>query len=257
MHQSQDEPQQVPPQYLEIRNAGKSLFGKVAQASCSTEWSMLKAAKRLGIRSAGKTIIFADRAEQAALVDYSLHEYRFNGVTMIQSFEASALQLTPTEHAYLQAAKESYTSLFQIVESQPAQCQIRLRDLLLPDFPETILTDVGLSQSFSHWTAKDLIFIRIIRLNDMAFTSGFLFVFQPNDGLRILQAFQQKMKRVSDDDWSEQQFLFFFQMQRRYGTPAGFLDDTSPGELKSPPEVENTEPSAPQLDGSPSQENDE
>ena len=72
------------------------------------------------------------------MVDYDIHEYRVNGRPLLDTVDPEALHLTPQENEHLQASKESYTSLFQPVEAQPDQCQLRVRDMLLPDFPEII-----------------------------------------------------------------------------------------------------------------------
>jgi hypothetical protein len=237
----------VPPEYWEVRKAATNMFRKVIQDPSLASMSMLKAAKRLGIRTAGKTIVFEDRTDQAALAEYFLHDYIVDGKPAIQKVNASALNLTPLETEVLEAARQSSATLFRTVESYPQQCQLRILDVLEQNASEITLTDVSLSQTFAHWAAKGLIFARCLKVRDLAITGMFSYVFELENGQRMMQALFQKLKNKTEEEWAELKFQFFFQMHRRYGLPSRYLEsDFSPA---PPAVVPSAEPSGPSTAG--------
>ena len=106
----------------------------------------------------------------------------------------------------------------------PDSHQIRLRDLLEPDGPETLLTDMGLSDSMQRIGTRLASFCRRVVVHGLAMTSGFSFGFESGQVPGILQAHRQRMKKVAPADLSEARFVFFFQKYRQQGVEQVYQD---------------------------------
>ena len=210
--------------YQEIRAAGKAMHSKVTKATIHLEFNMLRIAKRMTLPLAGRTLVFDGEAAQNAFFDFWLHEYRVNGKSLVESVDPVAAGLDPLETETLEAHRQARTSFFATEAVLPDSHQVRLRDLLEPDRPETLLTDLGLSASMQFIGTRLALFCRRVVVRDLAMTSGFSFGFEPEHVPGILQAHRQRMKKVAPPDFSEARFVFFFQKHRQKGVEQEYQD---------------------------------
>lgn len=209
--------------YQEIRAAGKSMQPKALAATKHLAFDPLCIAKRMTLRTSGRTLIFDDETVQNAFFDFWFHEYRVNGKSLVESVDPVAARLESLEIDVLEAHRQARTSFLQAEAVMPWDQQIRLRDLLEPHRQEVLLTDIGLSDSMER-LAPLALFCRLIVVRGITMTSGFSFGFNPERVPGILEAHRQKMKKVPPADLSEARFVFFFQKYRQLGVEQAYQD---------------------------------
>ena len=203
--------------YQEIRAAGKAMHSKALEATRHLDFNPLRIAKRMTLPFAGRTLVFDGEVAQNAFFDFWFHEYRLNGKSLVESVDPVAAGLEPLEMEVLEAHRQTRTSFFAAGAIVPGEHQLRMRDLLEPDQPETVLTDIGLSDSMQRRELQLALFCRRVVVRGITMTSGFSFGFEPELVPGILQAYRQRMKKVPPVDASEARFVFFFQKYRQLG----------------------------------------
>ena len=72
--------------------------------------------------------------------------------------------------------------------------------------------------------ARLALFCRLLEVRGITMTSGFNFGFQPERSPGILQAYQQKMKKIAAAELPPARFVFFFQKYRQFGEAQEFRD---------------------------------
>jgi hypothetical protein len=210
--------------YQEIRAAGKAMHSKVLDATRHLDFNPIRIAKRMTLPVAGRTLVFDDEVVQNAFFDFWFHEYQVNGKSLAQSVDPVAAKLTPLEAEVLAAHAPARTSFFLTEAVLPEQHQVRLRDLLEPQASEILLTDLGLSESLAHSGARLAFYCRLVTLRGITMTSGFSFLFRSERVTGLLQAYRQKMKKVTPENLPEQRFIFFFQKYRQMGEEQRYQD---------------------------------
>lgn len=213
-----------PPTYRELRAAGISLLGKVLDTAKASGFEMPEAARALGMPTPGNVLLFDGDKDIAAVSDFFLAEFRVHGRTLAETCDSTAAGLTPRESEHLDAFCRSRTSLFQTNGVRPAEDQVVLRDLLEPERPETLLTDIHLCESLQRIGVQVLLFQRLLEMHGFTMSSGMFFVFHPAHRERLLQSFRHKMKKVEPADWSERKFAFFYQKHREFGEEQAYAE---------------------------------
>ena len=209
--------------YQEIRAAGKSMQPKALAATRHLDFNPVRIAKRMTLRTSGKTLIFDDETVQNAFFDFWFHEYRLTAKSLVESVDPVTAGLEPLETEVLEAHRQARTSFLQAEAVMPWEQQIRLRDLLAPDRTEVLLTDMGLSDSMER-LAPLALFCRLVAVRGITMTSGFSFGFDPKRVPGILEAYRQKTKNVPPAELSETRFVFFFQKYRQLGVAQAYQD---------------------------------
>ena len=200
------------------------MHAKALEATRHLDFNALRMAKRMGLPTSGRTLIFTDEVAQNAFFDFWFHEYQANGKSLAESVDPVAAGLEPLEVEVLEAHRRSRTSFFQTEGVLPGEQQVRLRDLLDPDRPEVLLTDIGLSESMHRLRLRLALFCRLVVVRGITMTSGFSFGFEPERLPGILDAHRQKMKKVPPAGVSEARFVFFFQKHRQLGVDQEYRD---------------------------------
>jgi len=196
--------------YQTIRAAGKAMHTKALDSTRHLDFNPIRIAKRMTLPVIGRTLVFDGEAAQNAFFDFWSHEYRVNGKTLVEHVDPAAAGLDALETEVLEAARRTHASFFQIEAVAPAEPQLRLRDLLEPERPEVWLTDIGFSDSMRRHRARPALYCRLITVRGITMTTGFNFGFEPERVPGILQAYRQKMKKVSPESLSEARFVFSF-----------------------------------------------
>jgi len=207
----------------DLRNVG-SMHSKVIKSTHHLDFDLLRIAKRMTLPMSGRTLIFDGEADQNAFVDFWFHEYRVNWKSLVESLDPVAAGLEPLELEVLEAHRQARTSFFATEGVLPDSHQIRLRDLLEPDRPETLLTDMGLCGTMQRIGVRIAMFSRRLVVRGLAMTSGFSFGFEPKHVPGILDAYRQRTKRVVPPDLSVARFAFFFQKHRERGVEQAYQD---------------------------------
>ena len=210
--------------YQEIRAAGKAMQSKALAATGHLDFNPMRMAKRMTLPVVGRTLVFDSESAENAFLDFWFHEYRVNGKSLVESVNSVAAGLEPLEAEVLEAHCRARTSFFVKEDVLPKDHQVRLRDLLAPDHPEVLLTDMGMSESMRRSGSRLALFCRLLVVRGLAMTSGFSFGFEPEHVPGILQAYRQRMKKVAPTDVSEARFVFFFQKHRQQGVEQAFQD---------------------------------
>jgi hypothetical protein len=213
--------------YEELRKAGRSLIPKLYEGPLGQEYDIMKAARKLTVPVSDRTLLFDGETDMNALADFWIHEYRHRGKTLIERCRPDELDLTPLEADLLLAHQRSRTSLFEVVETQPLEQQVRVRDLLEPGRAEVRLMDVHLSASLAAARCPPLLlFFRLVTVQGYEVTSGVSFVFLRVHKPALLAAYRERMNRVLPGDWSERKFVFFYRKHQEIGEEQMYADVT-------------------------------
>lgn len=209
--------------YKRLRAAGRELIGKI-NTGIPLDFDLMKAAKKLTIPVRGRTFIFDDEElDSTALIDFFLHEFRSGGRRPIDCCDPDRMGLSADERALLAAHKTSRTSLFEITASDPKTARLTFRDVLEPETPEVLLSDISLSSCPSA-ARKPLAFMRVLECMGIQMTSGLFFIF--SSGLRetLLEDYRARMHSVPASESAQRAFIFFYQRHRAYGEAQRFAD---------------------------------
>jgi hypothetical protein len=210
--------------YQEIRAAGTSMADKVMNAAEGILSEVARAARRMTIPVLGRGILVKNETTQIALLDFFWSEYRREGKTFAEMIDPVAAQLTPFEAECLEGIRRSRTSFFEAKGALPQTGQVSLRDLLQPERPEILLTDLGWSATQQRRQQASAAFCRVLTIRGITMTNGFLFHFRPELVPGLLQAHRQKLKRVPPENLSAERFIFFFKKYREIGSPQAYQD---------------------------------
>ena len=217
-------PSDPTPLYRELRKANAEMVNKLLDATRPLDFSPLRMAKRMTLRTSGRTLIFQTETEQYAFFDFWLHEYRVDGRSLVEHVDPAAANLSPLEVDLLQSHRDSRTSLFEILSVDPQRHQVRLRDVLEPNKSEVLITDIGWSESMRVGFGGPVVFVRPLTARGISMTGGFSFGFKPERAKGLLQAYGQRMKKVPPAEAAEQRFIFFFQKNREIGEEQTYAD---------------------------------
>jgi hypothetical protein len=207
--------------YKRLRAAARGLSSKIHDATCSLDFDTIKAAKKLTIPVRERTLIFDNESDTAALMDFYLHEFRSGGRRPVDCCDPDAMTLSADQRDLLEAHRRAGTSLFEIAGSDARKAQVHLRNLLSPEEPDVMLSDLALSAS-GDIAGQVLLFVRIVACQGIAMTSGCFFAFSTKHQARLIDGYAQRMRSVRPGEISERRFVFFFQRHREFGEPQEF-----------------------------------
>jgi len=209
--------------YRRLRAAGKQLITKMYDAAKGPQHDIIKAARKLTLPVQDQTLIFDGETDTTALADFYLHEMRFGGKRIVDLLADSDPELTQDERDLLAAHRNSRCSLFAIISADALACQIQLRDLLEPAVPEVALTDINLSKC-SAAKPGDLLFTRVLHCADVQMSGGLFFAFRAMDRVDLLNAYEARMRTVSENERSQRTYIFFYQKNRELGMAQAYED---------------------------------
>jgi hypothetical protein len=200
--------------YKQYRNIGKNFSQKVLE-QFTDQQSLLAISKLMGI-SEGKTLVLDSEEELNFIMDFSLYEYQVQGKTFLQKYKEENLQLDEKEAQLLEAKLSAYSSLFKIIEVQPANATITLSDIFNHG-KEVKIIDINFSR-----TARPglLMFTRIVPFPDFNMTSGIFFIFPEHSEKSLLKRYKVMKKKVKSDNESVQKYIAFFKLNRKEGLEA-------------------------------------
>jgi hypothetical protein len=197
--------------YKKMRDIGMDLSQSIPDAYGLTE-AMPKLIRVFELKQ-GNTAMLDSEEELNFLVDYYLHEYQENGKTPLERYRGDHPEADELVVEYLDASKQSYTSLFKVIDCNPAMATLTLRDLLNKDSTVTVL-NVNLSRSAK---SDYLIFSRLIPFENCNAFSGMFAIFPPKEEWGVLMRYRDMKKQVKSKQESVQRIVAMFKLNRILG----------------------------------------
>lgn len=199
-------------EYNELRHIGMRLSEEIPKAYGLDE-SLPQIVRVLGIGQ-GQKLVLEDEEEINFLIDFYLHEFLSNGLTMLERYRAERSNLAPKEIKYLDAAKASHTSLFKVTEVKRKENKITVVDLLSSSDQPLSILNVNLSKT----AQPDLvIFSRLLPYEQFNAFSGMFAVFNEGCDRALLKRYKVMKKRVKSERESVQRFVACFKLNRVIG----------------------------------------
>ncbi len=199
-------------EYKQLRHVGMHLSDEIPRLYGLDE-SLPKITRVLGVGQ-GRKLILENEEEINFLIDFYLHEYLSNGQTMLARYRAEHSELKPIEIKYLDAAQDSYTSLFKVTAVNMKESSVTVIDLLSSSDEPISVTNINLSK-----TAKlgYIIFSRLLPYDTFNAFSGMFAIFEEGSDRSLLKRYKVMKKRVKSDRESVQRFVACFKINRVLG----------------------------------------
>lgn len=207
-------------EYKKLRETARSLNSKIIKVV--PKEVINQTAKDMNMLS-GRTLVLDSEDELSFLFDRIIYDVPCDGKSTLEHFEIeSSSQLSEMEKEIIQAMKNAYFSLFEVVGSVPGE-YVQLADLLSDNQIE--LTDLSMSTS----ARKGLLLAtRILEIQDMIMSTGAGYPFQADQkdalisGVKPRQAARRSQRRrsIRSKDFSDPKnySLYFFRQYKRYST---------------------------------------
>lgn len=199
-------------QYQELRRVGLRLSKEIPTIYEISE-DLPKILRTLGVVE-GRTVVLDDEEEINFIMDFYLHELLVNGLTMLEKYRIDHQNLDPIEIAYLDAAHDSYTSLFKVSEVNPKESSLTVIDLLNSSDQPLLVININFSKTIK---PGYVIFSRLLPLENFSMFSGMYAVFDKDGDRSLLKRYKVMKKRVKSDRDSVQRFVACFKLNRVLG----------------------------------------
>jgi hypothetical protein len=204
--------------YKQYRKAGTALHSQIMK-SCLDEHVIPEATRLLGLRK-GRIIVLDDEDDLASVMDFALHDYRWEGKSAVQRYRAEVGGKTAVEQELLAALEAATTSLFRIDSIRKADRMLFLTDLLAAEPGDPIpLIDVGFSETA---VPRTLVFTRLVRLADFNMSAGASFVFPRDKEAYLLSQHKVLLRKVKSEDTAVQRYVAFFKLNQKVGLGLGY-----------------------------------
>lgn len=167
-------------------------------------------ARLLGIKHGGNVVLESEE-EINFMIDFYLNEYDYQGQNFYEQYREEHPNIDERQVAYLDAAQQSYTSFFEIVDIQVGRDILVAKDLLNSSELHEI-TNRGLSLTGQ---IGYIIFSRFLSFSDFNSFSGMYALF-PNS-CNIIKRQKVMKKRVKSNKDSIQRFVAAFKLNRKFG----------------------------------------
>jgi hypothetical protein len=207
--------------YNEYREAEIKLVNDKIFKSLGKE-ILLNAARVLDMTDENDNIMFTDENQMGALLDFAIHELRIDGKNAIDTYIETYGFENEMEKKVLKALRESYTSLYRIVNISEDKNMVFIKDLL-QEVKNTRLTDIGLSKSCN---TDMLIFTRILPFEELSMTSGASFLFEAEIEPKMLALYKKTINQVITDKEANK-YIIFYSLFKNYGLNMKYNDITA------------------------------
>ena len=197
--------------YTKYRKVAKDLVQKILEKFVDNQ-SLRFAGRLMGIMQQ-QTFMLEEEEDMDFVMDFCLFEYQVDGKTFCQRYQEEVFILDEIEAKIIQANLLAYSSLFTILETDPENASVTLRDLF-NEGQEIKIIDINLSKTAQ---AGILIFTRIVPFADFNMTSGIFCVFPTNSERALLKKLKITMKKVKSEIESAQRFVAFFKLNKKQG----------------------------------------
>jgi hypothetical protein len=199
-------------QYNQLRRVGKYLSEEIPKIY-GMEESLPVITRLMGVGH-GQKIVLENDEEINFLIDFYLHEFLSNGRTMLERYRSDHADLEATEVKYLDAAKASYTSLFEVKNVNPTESTVTVIDLLSSSDEALSVININLSKTIK---PVCVIFSRLLPYDEFNTFSGMYAVFDEGSNRGLLKRYKVMKKRIKSDRDSVQKFVACFKINRVLG----------------------------------------
>lgn len=205
--------------YVILREAGKTLFGKVVREL--PEAVLVQVAKELRLWK-GKSVV-CDKEDLDVLSDRLFHDKKWDGKDAVEHYIAQRGEsaLTDDERTFHKAMKKSRYSLYLLKEIRDRF--LLFNDMLRADQVEIRVVDINLSK-----TARPNTFFatRLLDFGDFMITSGVGFPFDRAWERHILDYLKGKEPYSSRKRWDRpgDYPVYFFRLHGRFGDGISFAE---------------------------------
>jgi hypothetical protein len=190
------------------------LYGKLATFMDSKfgKESILQIGNMLGFENDGTNVILHYNTDIMYLYDYGFFEYSFEGKTLIQLYEEEVTAATEEESEIIKACRNSYISLFRIVNTSTEKKMIFLKDIIGERKNERLIC-----HELSKYTDLDiLLFTRILTFDNFKAVSGMMTSFDINKELPLINGLVKSKKEFAETNKEWSMFIYFYTMNKTY-----------------------------------------
>ena len=188
--------------YGKLANFIEKRFGKE---------NILQIGNMLGFKNDGTNVILHYKTDIMYLYDYAFFEYSFEGKTLIQVYEEE-VAATEEDSELIRACKNSYISLFRIVNSSREKKMIFLKDIIGERKNERVI-----SHELAKYTDLDiLLFTRTLVFDDFKAVSGMMATFDINKELTLINGVIKSKKEFVESNKNWSMFIYFYTMNKTF-----------------------------------------
>jgi len=202
--------------YKQLRSSTKNMSSKLHRAKDGNHFDMIKAAKKLTIPVDDRTLVFDGESDMCALEDFYFHDFWVGGRRYVDFCDPLQLGLDQNENELLIAMRGNRSSLFAPSAYDDGEKTVTLKDILQPDLPDVILTDISMTKSVAAM-GEILLFFRVLKCGQLQMSSGCFFGFEAKHREMLLELYKRRMVSVLAKDRAERTFIFFYQQSKKIG----------------------------------------
>lgn len=160
--------------FNEYKFKGEELISKLTTFAVERYRSHIaEIAKRFELPIENELYECGDEALVYMTVDYFLHEHRINGKTILEMYEESGFVENEFEREFITSMKNSYVSLYRVVNVSNDKGYVFLMDLF-NNVKNSRLTDEELGYRVDD---KKLVFLRVYRFKDINITMNTMYIY--------------------------------------------------------------------------------
>lgn len=200
--------------YKEYRQIQTNLHTRILM-KCVRADDLYSSAELLGIFK-NNTIILESDYENDAVYDFCVYEKVKDGKNSVSQYIELGEECTAQENKLLSVMEKTNTSLYEVVECEKEKGLVILKDVLSQSDENIMVRDIGISSM----NRKNLLFTRLIHLDEFSMTSGLGYIFRENHKQYLLKRSKKLMKKINSGDPSIDKFIVFFQLNRSDGLPS-------------------------------------
>lgn len=151
------------------------------------------------------------KGEKDRVYDFIIYEKTFNGKSGLDIYLKNNAVLDIREMQLAGAMKKAKTAMYKVLELDGEKSTVKLQHIDTDEIVEII--DFGSSKTLNE---NYLIFTRILRFQEVNFTSGLLMIFHINHK-QFLENILKKEIKKSNLDSEVQEFISYFHLSRKHG----------------------------------------
>lgn len=177
--------------------------------------ALKRAGKFLGLLGKNEVFIFDDEEDASKVMYFAAREIRTDGKSAVDHALEADIGENEHEKEFLKGLSLSYSSLFEVTNTNPEAGCVNCRDLLKQEESILEINDIGFSQSAK---VAALIFLIVIPVYGGFIGNGISFIFDPKFKELILKECNNLSNREIYSN-SAKRFRLFFKLNRKMGAP--------------------------------------
>ncbi len=198
--------------YQSIRKIGMELNGSILASIPKNDFK--KAARLMKVMKMNK-ISFKDEGEEYRFYDFIINDcLDSNGLTIVEKFKRKYKNsFNEVEKKLVDSMIEAKPSVYCIERIDRQSSYVWLQDLLEPDSKLVRIIDLGFCKS--EGIIGQLLFTRIIGVDEIAMTSGATMMFDVQHKVQLINQAQDMFAKLKDTQM--QRVLVFNKLYKKFG----------------------------------------